>query len=389
MYVDKSGVSMQTLEEILNSKTEFARKFLGENFNISPENVISNIITSISLMESDVESQVASLIKQFDPKTADSIYQDALFERVGLKRIEEAPSSFSINVRGIEGTTVLPNEMILEINSKSEPHRFSNVSEFTFGDSGVSPVEFVSYLNMPVKILSDTEFKITEAPEGVIGVDNHSLCNIKIGRVRESDSEFRKRFEDISNMKVKCTRNSVLTNLSELTGGIDFVSIYDSNTDVSIPAGSILIIANPKVSDEEFGAAVLANTILGINYLGDTTVSVPYGQGHFWDVKFQKAKAVSVQIKVVLKLKTGSYMNNVFSNVKREIVNFVGEKIFGLGANIYSEIFLVPTYAASGVEGVIGINIRKSSDTGWLNALNLNRDEYPVFDLENIYMEVQ
>ena len=135
MYVDKSGVSMQTLEEILNSKTEFARKFLGENFNISPENVISNIITSISLMESDVESQVASLIKQFDPKTADSIYQDALFERVGLKRIEEAPSSFSINVRGIEGTTVLPNEMILEINSKSEPHRFSNVSEFTFGNS--------------------------------------------------------------------------------------------------------------------------------------------------------------------------------------------------------------------------------------------------------------
>ena len=28
MYVDKSGVSMQTLEEILNSKTEFARSWI-------------------------------------------------------------------------------------------------------------------------------------------------------------------------------------------------------------------------------------------------------------------------------------------------------------------------------------------------------------------------
>lgn len=382
MEINSNGSSTNNFSQNLNENVEQMKTSLGSNFAIKAESVAANILTATSLMARDLEEQFAYLLKQFDPETAEEKFQDALYARLNLERIKYTPTTFKVTVSGVTGFSVGAEYFWLQDVSTND--LFFNSQEFVFDEDEQAEVVFEASRKGPVNVSKKTKFDILLEDENIFGIDFSTMREIQIGTYRESDSEFRKRFNAVMTSNKKSTRNAILANLSEKTGGRKFVSIYDCNSDSDIQEGCIQIIARPTVSDEEFGKLILDNVIAGINFLGNTTVDVPLSNGQTWEVKFQKATAVPVDLYIKTNLLQTYYENSIFHRVRNNILAYLETHVFGLKSPIWATEFIVPTLEVDGVSSVMEIQIKRHDDQTYTGSIFLARDEYPVFEYDNI-----
>lgn len=382
MQIDNDGTKLSSVSGILTSNLEAIRKTLGSDFSIKPEGAIDNIITAIGLMERDLQQQLAYAIKQFDPETAEDEYQDYLYERVMLYRIAATPTTFVIAVSG-EPLATVDKESVLIQESESQDF-FFNKSEFVFDENGIAEVEFCAVLEGTVDVSKNSEFILVTKPEKVVNIDCLTIKDIKIGTNRESDNDFRERFHNLKSANRKCSRNAILDNLSVHTGGLEFVSVLDCNSDDDIPAGAIQITARPIVSDAEFCKHILDNVIAGVVFIGNTTVDVPLSNGQTWEVSFQKAEEVNIDLYIKTKLRSAYYEKSVFNRVRNNILAYLEKHIKGLKSTIWATEFIVPTLEVDGIDAVTEILIKRHDSTAYSGSVSLALDEYPKFAYENI-----
>lgn len=384
MKLDLNGVSMVTLQEYLAEKIDKVKSKLGSDFYIRPEGVIDNIIVALTFMEYFLLEQIMFLLKQFDPETAEREYQDNLYERVGIYRIKSTHTSFKKNILGIPNTVIPVNSVT--IRQKISGEEFTNAERVAINSSGEGEMLFNAVIEGNILVSPQDSFDVIESTEDFINLSEESAFDIVMGTEDETDSEFRNRFHNIKNNRAKCSRNAIIKNLSEYVEFPQYLNVTDRNTDNSINAGYILIIAKPIVSDLDFAKAILDNVLGGIRFLGDTTVSVPMSNGLSWQVKFQKAVDVEFNINAVVKIKQGHYQNNVFSNIRTQIMIYIQKRAYGLGSRIYATEFIVPILEADGVEAVTSVDIKKNTDLIYSDDIELARDEVPVFDDNGIFL---
>ncbi len=384
MIINETGVSMQTLSSILNNNIEQIQNNLGSDYTLRAEGVIDNIIVILAILEYYLEQQVAYLIKQFDPKTADGEYQDALYERVGMYRYKAAPTTFSMQATGEAGTAIAAGAITIE-NLITKSYFYNNF-DINFNENGIANIEFESIVDEPV-FVSDTDvFELVQKPDNVYSIDFSSISNIVIGKNGESDAEFRTRFYSKLSKPAKCTRNAILTNLSEYTDGLEFITVHDYNSDNSIPAGAIKIIAKPVVSDAEFCKAILDNVIGGISFVGNTTVNVPLSNGQNWVVTYQKAQEVAIQLNISVRIRRGYYQNAVLAKIPDNILNYFETQKYGLNSAIRATEFVASVCETEGVEAVTQISIKTSEDVLYSDIIELSEDEYPVLSVTNLHI---
>ncbi|MEE3349121.1 MAG: baseplate J/gp47 family protein [Candidatus Gastranaerophilaceae bacterium] len=383
MELNNNGMIISSLENKLEDKISRLNKFLGTEISFNPESVLSNIVLALSVMQQNLENQIAYLVKQYDINTAENIYLDSLFERVALSRYSSNPTTFSIKVSGVPNCVIQKGELIL--TEKATGQIFYNSSAFQFNNSGFAFANMQSYIEDNIPVNTGAIFSISNKPSGVETVFPDTVSDVVVGNPSESDKDFRERFKNNGNNNEKCTRNSVLMNLSKYTGGLDFVSIADVNSNQAVPPGAIKVIAKNIVSDEEFAEAILDNTMAGISYIGNTSVEVTKCNQTFV-VRFTKAKSISIDINVVILLKSGFYRNSVIEEVKDSIMKYLSKKTFGLKSSVYASNFLISVLQTAGVAAVSDIKIKKTSSHVYESAINLAADEVPVFSASKIYV---
>lgn len=386
MQINKDGLLINNLSDMLSENTEKMRKTLGSDFYIKPEGAVDNILTTISLMEKDLQEQVVYLIKQFDPETAEGTYQDALYERLGLYRKKESATSFVMTISGEPGESIDIEEIYIQDTETKD--FFYNASEVVFDENGQADVTFKSFIFDAIEVSQNAEYEIVTRPDVLTGIDKTSIREIEMGCRAESDLEFRERFHQIKTINQKCTRNAILENLSEYTGGLEYLSLHDCNSDEDVPAGRLLITARPIVSDEEFAKHILDNVIAGVDFLGNTTVAVPLSNGQFWDVSFQKALEVPVEFFIKTKIRSGYYENSVFNKVRNNILTYLESHIFGLKSSIWATEFIIPVLEVDGVDAVTEILIKRAEDSAYATSVNMAADEYPAFYDSNINLSL-
>ena len=363
------------------------KKTLGNDFSIKAEGIIDNILVAISLMERDLQEQLAYAIKQFDPETAEGEYQDALYERVALYRNEGALTSFTITISGLPGTYADIGELYIKSSENGE--YFQNTTSVEFDENGLADVVFSALYFANVTVDVNDNWKIITKPENIIDIDFKTIRNVKLGNKTETDFDFRKRFHSIKGLNKKCTRNAILENLSKYTGGMEFISIQDCNSDDTIPAGTILITAKPTVTDEKFAKHILDNVIAGVDFMGNTTVAVPLSNGQTWDVKFQKATEVLIDLYIEIKIKSGYYENVVGNKIRDNIHSYLETHILGLETSIRATEFIVPTLEIEGVDAVTNILIKRNDSATYTSSVTMGNDEYPSIVFNNINIQNQ
>lgn len=385
MITDAQGTTVQTLSNILENNIQKMRNSLGSDFSLKAEGVIDNIIVVLGIMQFYLEQQIVYLQKQFDPKTAGGEYQDALYERVGLYRDNATETMFCLNAYGEPNTLVAAEN--IELKSKLSEDVFLN-KESVFDNTGYASITFAALVKGDIKVSGTDEFSVIAKPNNVYSIELSSGSNINIGVERESDAKFRTRFYSKQSKPIKCTRNAVLKNLSEYTGGLKFLSVDDGNSDNLIPSGTVHIVAKPTVTDEEFAKAILDNFIGGVDFIGDTLVSVPLSNGQNWDVCFSKAIAVNFELNINIKIKSGYYPVPTFKQVKENILTYVNEQQYGLSDTVWATEFIEAIAQTDGVEAVTDISVKNEDDADFVEVIKFEYNQYPILSADNIYLTV-
>lgn len=137
MKIDEKGTELSTLNDILNAYELQLQSKYGSDFYIKPEGVIDNIASSAGFMEMSLQEQIAFLTKQFDPETAEDCWQDALYERIGVYRIEAEATIFTKKILGTPGYTAEVESVT--IRQESSGDEFVNSGAFTVEEDGSLP----------------------------------------------------------------------------------------------------------------------------------------------------------------------------------------------------------------------------------------------------------
>lgn len=383
MKIDEQGIELENISDVLNSEETNLQSVYGADFYIKPEGVIDNIFTSAAFQELDLQEQIAFLCKQFDPETAEGIWQDALYERIGVYRLSPEPTTFTLDVIGTVGYEGTAGDCTIQSTFTKE--NFINTNSYTLGENGKATLTFACVVPAETIVQENETFNIVTAPSAITNIDNTTLDNIDIGRNRETDDEFRVRFRNSKAANAKASQNANISNLEKYVDDLSFLSILDKKIDNTIPVGTVEIIAKPNTTDDIFATAIFNTIAAGIDTTGNTTVTVFDIDNQPVNISFYKADEIDIDITATIKIKAGYFQNNVFNDVKNAIIDYVtNTKIYGLKSSIYATELIVPALSVSGVEAVTAIQIKRSTDVSYTDELTMTKYEVPEFSAERI-----
>ena len=369
MYIDENGYKLFTLNEIKHAYEVELQKLLGADFCIKPDSTADNLITAFALHELILQTQIAYICSQFNPETVSGVFQDAMYERIGVCRIKATPTVFKIKIIGKGGFSGKAETIVIS----SGNNEFSNSTDYTLNDSGEADIEFQG----EALVNPDDIFQIIQAPNEITALSGKAY-DIVAGHDEESDDDYRLRFKNSKAINSKATRNANLANLSKYVDNIAFLKIIDKKDDNTFAAGTAQIIAKHNTTDEIFAKAIFDSAADGIEYTGNTTVIVKDNSGEDLEIKFEKALEPEISIKGTLKLKQGYSMAGTRASAEAKIREYITERVFGLGSIIYATEFIVPILEADGVEAVLDIAVKKE-DGEYTDSVTLARNEAPKF----------
>ena len=382
MKIDNKGYTLSTARELLKKWEQMLQKKYGSDFYIKPEGVIDNVALSAVMMELLLQNQIAFLAKQFDPETAEAYWQDALYERIGVKRLDESPTVFKKKLKGNSGYTGSAGSITIRSSVSNE--EFTNSESYTIGEDGTAEIEFESVIKGEIPVNTGERFVIVEAPKEIKELTEEEASEIVIGRDRESDSEFRVRFRNSKSRNARATRNANITNLLPYVDAPGYLRIYDRKTDNTIPVGTLKIIAKHNTTDEEFAKAIFETVVDGVAFIGDTSVEVKDSEGQVVEISWKNAEEVGIDITGKIKIKSGYYPNTVMTKVKESIIEYIEKRVYGLESTIYATEFIIPMLETDGVEAVTEVEVKKSTDNTFTDSVALTREEVPSFATDSI-----
>ena len=381
MQFDETGQKLDTLDEVLDTLESELQKKYSDSFYIKPEGIIDNIAVSQGYLDLKLQQQLAFLATQFDPESVEGIWQDALYERIGVTRLEAQKSTFVLKVQG--AANLVCNARSMTIRSKSDNNEFENISEFTTDENGVALVDFQCVIDGAIEVKSTDEFLIVTAPDGITSVAQADDLQFSIGRERESDNEFRIRFRNSKALNAKATRNANLANLSKYVDNIAFLKIVDKKSDENFVAGTVKIIAYHNTTDNIFAEAIFNTIADGIELIGDTEITVRDTSDEPVVIRFQNAEEIELSITVDVKVRSGYYANTVFNKAKENILKYIEERVFGLESIVYATEFIIPILETEGVEAVQSIKVKRNNiDQEFKDNVALTREQVPIFATE-------
>ena len=385
MIIDNNGLELDSLSNILNNYEEELKLKYGKDFFIHPEGVIDNIATVSGILNMHLQEQIAKLAKEFDPEATEDVWQDALYERIGVTRLLSQKSTFVLKVQG--AANLVCNARSITIRSKSDNNEFENISEFATDENGVALVDFQCVIDGPIEVKSTDEFLIVTAPDGITSVVQADDLQFSIGRERESDNEFRIRFRNSKALNAKATHNACIANLSKYVDDTKFLRIVDKKVDDSFEPGNVKIIAYHNTTDNIFANAIFDTIGCGINLLGDTEITVYDREDQPVKIRFQNAEEVEVSIEAEVKVRSGYYPNTVFNKAKENILKYIEERVFGLESIVYATEFIIPILETEGVEAVQSIKVKRNNiDQEFKDNVALTREQVPIFATERIVL---
>lgn len=386
MEITDNEIKIQTSSEILSDIEKRFQQEYGENFSIKSGGVLDNLFQVAANYELEFQDNLVYFAKQLNPVSVENMWQDALNERIGVYRLEEASTKFTIEVNGTPNCKVSKNTIL--IRGEKSNKDFTNISDFSTDENGLALVEFEAADAGDIKISDDENFRIIRAPSTINKLEAVIKSTVSTGRERESDELYRLRYASSKALTAQATGRANLSNLGKLVNDSAYLSIQDRNTDKTMNPYCVKIIAKHNTTDNVFAQAILDTFGTGIQFLGSTSVVVKDDNGENVQIKFCKAIEIPLEINIIVKITDGEFEETVIKNTKEKILEYIEKRLYGLGSIIYATELIIPVLTENiGVEAIEEISIKRESDNFYTDVIELEEDEVPIFDFNKIHVE--
>ena len=384
MKIINNSIVSDSPEAISETLKKELKSAFGADIQINSRSILGSLLNLLTKLEVKFGNNLKLFGKQFNPETAVGIWQDAIYERLGVSRLKESYTSFSKEVEGTPNCTIKAKSIL--IRSVSGGYEFTNLSEQVTDNKGICAIEFTALKPGEITVEPAEKFVMVKQPDAINKLCDSSVITVKFGKERESDNHYRIRFRNSKAINSRATHRAVTSNLCQYVDDIKFLKVIDKNSNPESDAGCVEIYAKHNTTDGIFAKAIMDTFGCGIKFVGSDNVVIKDYKGTKVNIKFTNAEEIPIYIKVSMSIGDGEHRQSVINKNEESILNYVKERIFGLGSIIYANEFIPCILDTAGSVGVEEIKIKRFEDAEYTDTLQLRNSEIPVFKSENIYI---
>lgn len=386
MIINKNGFTLSTLKEYLATWQNKLREVFGNDFVIKKEGVVDNIATASSLSAMDLENQIAFLIKQMNPLTAEGEWQDKLYYLIGLTRRQ---ATYTIVSRTCEGTpnTVIPAGSLM-IENAGTKDQFRNNDPINIGENGKGLGSFTAEESGAIDLSEDATINIVTPLANLSGVYYEEGNVINIGKDYETDQEFRERWLLTSSTAGANTEDGLRKALLELVNTKSDLKIFENRTNQTVDGlepHTQRIVINSAYDDETIAQTIFDKLVDGnmAGLQGSISITVSDSEGQTETIKFDRAAVQDIYLKVRVSIRSGVSLATAQTNIKENIMKYISNHSFDMGSKIFANMFASSVYEVDGVTGISELKI-SGNGSSWVDVIQLTETQVPNFDSTRI-----
>lgn len=360
-----------------------------------PETPAGQLIDSQTNAIVQKDNEVLYLGNQFNPLTAEGIWQDALAKIYFLTRKVEQQSVCVCVCTGLSGT-VIPAGAV--IKSTADEMEWVCTEPATITSLGTVSARFTSKEGGAVEAPANTLTQIVTVIPGWDTVNNEVPA--VIGRVAETQAEFeQRRFNSVAK-NARGSLAAIYGALADISNVIDCVVLENTTNEtieswgVQIPGHSIWVTIVGG-DDAEIAETIYRKKDAGCGTAGNTQVTfqdrtIP-GEP-IYNYLIERPEPLSFGVKVSLII-TSDTPSNIVDLVKDAVIqDFSGlgphsNLRVGSAMKVFASRFYCSVITA-GVKNLVSIEI-KAGGGSWGDGVTINADKTPVLDRDNIVVDIQ
>ena len=402
------GPVAPTAAAVLQRQQDIFQAAFDNNLNVDPATPQGQLMASLAAIVQEKNSQLLFLANQFNPATADGVWQDALAAIYSLERQGAVATTVQVRCTGLPGTVIAGQD------SSVTPARVKTMDGTvlvcliggTIPAGGEITLPFVAQAPGPVVVEANSVTTIVQAQPGWDTVENPDPG------VTGRDVESRQAFEERRRLSVAYNSRSMLASIyarvGNLPGVIDLL-VRQNRTDAPVEDNGVTLaphsvyIAVLGGADVEIAEAIYNSVSGGCDYNGDTDVTYTDPvTGAVEVIKFQRPDEYAFAIAVTLK-KNATTPSDIVARVKANILaDFYGQPYPNLddgtahdndvtripiGGLVYASRFFCPAISA-GASQLVGVEIgKKGGALG--NFVQMTNREYPSLAAADITVTVE
>lgn len=399
-FDSKTGFDVTEITDLREQiATEWQNAFKEKDrplLNTDPETPQGQIIDSQVATVNQKDSEVLYLAQQFDPRTAEGRFQDALAEIYFIKR-KSAINSYAIcTLNGRAGTQISAGALI---ESVIDGTQWSLDQDVTIPAEETITAQFTCLTEGAISASAGTLTKIVTT---VTGWDVVTNATATVGSLEESQSAFEQRRRESVALNARSTVNAVYANVAQCDGVIAVYAV-DNKKNISETIDSYTLTPHSIFvsviggENADIAKAIYDNLSAGCDYNGNTDVDITNEfSGAVETVKFYRPAQFDIYVKV--QIQNNASLPDDYENIIKQAVynNFYGlddlkinnEPLLRLKMNddLYSSRF-TPSILNAGIANVLTVQLSLDGST-WVNNVHIPITADPTLDLNNVIIEV-
>lgn len=400
IFNSKTGFDVTEIDDLREQiASEWQKAFKEKDrplLNTDPETPQGQIIDSQVATVNQKDSEVLYLAQQFDPRTAEGRFQNALAEIYFIKRKPAINSYAMCTINGRAGTQIDAGALI---ESEIDGTQWSLDQDVTIPAEETITAKFTCLTDGAISASAGTLTKIVTT---VTGWDTVTNATAIVGSLEESQSAFEQRRKDSVSLNARSTVNAVYANVAQCDGVIAVYAV-DNKKNISETIDNYTLTPHSIFvsviggENEDIAKAIYNNLSAGCDYNGNTSVDITNEySGAVETVKFYRPDVFNIYVKV--QIQNSSSLQNDYENIVKQAVynNFYGldstkinnEPLLRLKMNddLYSSRF-TPSILNAGITNVLTVQLSLDGSE-WVNNIHIPITANPTLDLNNIIIEV-
>lgn len=400
IFNSKTGFDVTEIDDLREQiASEWQEAFKEKDrplLNTDPETPQGQIIDSQVATVNQKDSEVLYLAQQFDPRTAEGRFQNALAEIYFIKRKPAINSYAMCTINGRAGTQIDAGALI---ESAIDGTQWSLDQNVTIPAGETITAQFTCLTAGAISASAGTLTKIVTTVTGWDAVTNATAT---VGSLEESQSAFEQRRKESVALNARSTVNAVYANVAQCD---DVIAVYavDNKKNISetidnytlTPHSIFVSVIGGENAD--IAKAIYNNLSAGCDYNGNTSVDITNEySGAVETVKFYRPDVFNIYVKV--QIQNSASLQNDYENIVKQAVynNFYGldstkinnEPLLRLKMNddLYSSRF-TPSILNAGITNVLTVQLSLDGSE-WVNNIHIPITANPTLDLNNVIIEV-
>lgn len=392
IFDPEKGLQVPETDRILAFVQEEFKKVFGNDINLDPSSPQGQLITSLAAMIATKNTELLKLANQFNPLTAQGLFQEALGKIYFMDRKVAQPTIVLCECRGLIGT-VIPANAIVE---SADGVRFYCSGERIIDETQNILVEFFCERSGEVQVQPHSINRIITVVPGWDSVNNPNAG--VTGRLKETQGEFeRRRYASVAKNS-HGTVAAIYGTLADIDGVVDLVVLENRTNEPITQAGVTIDGHSVYISvfggkDEDIASAIYHKIDCGCGTTG--TVNVTHIAKDFGNAVYvyqiNRPAELPVYINVKIK-KTESTPATVVDDIKKAVLaNFNGtDSASGVRVKMGETLYASKFYCAILDEGVqelleIGVSLDNSAFT---SSVFIPADKFPTLSTNNVNVEL-